>query len=314
MIQSGLGNYVSAARGAPGGLHFGHYFGCFMPLDQIPSEEQLVFIVKDNAPALASMDSGLKQHIEAIAADALSCAESGRIVVCGFSNILRAAPLLYNLLLDKVTVNALFSYHFKKAELRKPESSVTMKYALFPIEEAFQMFSVGCRVLVCNDDNARFVMLARDLARKIRSPDGEAVLNSPVLLSNPRGGRLLGYDYRRMAKVNGNTLGLSATEGEVGAYVDALLSLGHYFDAYPDELVKFRENKHGYVVPDNYLAFLWLRTFAGSQVEGDDVFPYWKRRERLPELRERLVGALLAVTRAIAVRRASQLGSTVSGW
>lgn len=99
---------------------------------------------------------------------------------------------------------------------------------IFPVGEVCNMFSLGCEFLFMNDDNLRFVNLARKMRRRMMS---NGVPFVPVRPSLILGGapRLYGYNYMKMSKGNGNAIYLGMRQDGLRKEILRLASLNWLF-------------------------------------------------------------------------------------
>lgn len=210
---------VGGCRLSPGGLHLGHYYGSFHGLEQYDPQNYF-FVISDCTDASRkSRSSGLIDML----VDLRALAEGLPFRV----HIVRESALRDELVpifigsLQRCSRSELFQVHPGVAGGTRSKSTGTVDQLLFPIHQASYLIGLDCDLACYNDDNSRFVDLARRISRRFQH-SGMTTGAGPHLVSREPP-RLLGSDLRRMAKGYGNTLPLSATPKMVRRFAERLV-------------------------------------------------------------------------------------------
>lgn len=247
--------YVGGCRAQTGGLHLGHVYGCFAG---IPAGTSLFFVVSD---VLGNSEADLEYTLS-IVRDATAVARhSGIEVVVARESMLRAITgSLAERLVKHLSYRELAETHPPKRNVKTGGFQGSMTDFLFPLYQAAYLLGLGTTVACYNDDNSRFVDLARKLARRSNRTHGTRFVESTRLI-NRHPSRLSGWDGQRMAKGNENSLPLTATPEQVSRFCERLvgrISAGSTcFAAEPStdtEIVFLRSFRPHSVISDSELA------------------------------------------------------------
>lgn len=211
---------LAGCRATTGGLHLGHYYGCFHKLPPAQGSV-LVFIIND---ILGQDASRTREATQAIVEDVMTIAAllNRPVSVCRESAI---RDILSPLVTDLCSVSSyrlMAEAHPHVRSLHAGRFSGTVSHFLFPITQAAYTLGLATDIACFNDDNARFVALARKLARRVNAKYSRRLRTSTRLLERSPG-RLLGWDGRRMAKDYANTLSLRARFEDVAAFARKLV-------------------------------------------------------------------------------------------
>jgi len=197
-----MGVAVSGCRLNDGRLHLGHYLGCFHPTKSHLVTE-IFFVIQDTETNTVAGIPPAEAPLALILSQLYSLPIDARVIPCLQSAIFPVYSPLYDYARASLTARALETVHPKKDDLRAPANLVLRNY-LFPIDQAVQFLAFGAEAIFMNDDNVRFVRLAKRLYRKLPTSK-KARIPCPRLITKPAP-RLLGSDGMKMAKAQNNCI------------------------------------------------------------------------------------------------------------
>lgn len=252
---------VGGCRVALGGLHLGHVVGCFIKAFEVNNFDTFYFVLSDlHSGSRQAGREGLWNQV----AGALALLPDPRLAVVRESALRPSLQLLTEHLLSATTLNQLEDVHPDKRAIKLRQSHVLVSDFLFPVHQAAYMLGLGASAILMNDDNSRYVDLARRLARRInRAADFR--LNESLYLERKPVPRLLGPDYKRMAKKAGNTLQIDADNERVSRFVG--------------QLIHARNSPHiaKSTLPDDFLPFVYTRLFTNDQAQAQAAIDAYRR-------------------------------------
>jgi tryptophanyl-tRNA synthetase len=211
-----------------------------------------------------------------------------RIKILRASRVLEKIPEFQNVLNDSTNFSHVQTAHFKKTALREGGAGTSIRNFLFPLDEAAVLLSLSPHFFVSNDDNERIIRFVRDVARRV-SKRYHHEIELPDIYTNSRAGRLLGLDYHRMCKGNDNVIYLDDHLETLLAKCRKAASVRTLFNAFPDEMVKHKNDPQNYIYPEQYLPFYYL-----SYICDEDLDVSARMMYSIPEKRDELV-VLLAL-------------------
>lgn len=249
-----MGNVVSGARVAKGGLHLGHFLGCFQPLIQkVKNVENYIFVLNDNP--MQKNDFLIEMLLDLYSIKNAFNLKEIHIVL--ESQLLDWCSSFYNFLTQVTTLQTLTTTIPKDENNTIPLQSVWD--FLFPIKQALFSFIFDAEYYFLNDDNLRFIKFASRLGRKVNNCSERKIV-IPQLITG-RIPRLLGYDYRKMSKSNENAIFISDQGDVLKAKVYKLFDRSKLFAVDNNEKIKC-ESSNPYIYPDHFLPFVYLRAFS----------------------------------------------------
>jgi tryptophanyl-tRNA synthetase len=287
---------VSGARLSPGGLHLGHFLGCLSPLEQIPPGAHYFFVITDKVTPeqLVCEDD---PDFRDIVLDLLSSPFSERITICRQSEILATAPVLHAVLGHFISLNQLIRVHPKRQEIRAGVKTPSLAEMFFVLDVTCYILALNGTIVLMNDDNSRFVDFARSVARKLNASYG-MLFNLPVLQHGCQP-RLLGFNYRKMAKANGNAIFVSDDPGVLRAKVRRLFLRRYY--------LKFRKDHAGvgnHFFTSDFLPFQYLRTLRPGDASEQVIASFTAGKMSLEELQNEVFIVLNSILEPMRVARA----------
>lgn len=211
---------VSGCRLSDGRLHFGHYLGCLHP-KKLSLVSKNFFVIQDQDTNLLGGVAPPRSTLRLLLSQLYSFQTACQIIPCLQSKIFPAYAELYDFARRAITVRTLETVHPKKDELKtgrvsaaqepaneleelKPSVALPLRNYMFPVDQAVQFLAFAPKFILMNDDNLRFVHLARLLHKRL-APGVRDKLPSPELVSEPCP-RLLASDGQKMSKANTNCI------------------------------------------------------------------------------------------------------------
>jgi tryptophanyl-tRNA synthetase len=263
-------NLMGGARLEPDGLHLGHYLGCLTPLDEFTRGERYFFVIRDRGAAQWSRQAPLaREDLRSMLLDLLSTPYSNRIWPILQSSLQPLYAPLQDVAANLVTLTQMENVHPKKREIKLQNSSIALSDFLFPLESACTYFSLDASYVLMNDDNKRFVAFAQRLAKKLNNWVGYSLMRIPELRhgSPPR---LLGFNYRKMCKANGNCIMLSDADAVLDRKIDNLMSRRFLFKVYPEVAEDYAHLGRSWLFPGHFVPLVLLKAFA-KDICSDEV-------------------------------------------
>lgn len=211
---------LSGCRAASGGLHLGHYYGCLYALPPV-ANAQMLFVIND---CLQGPEEDIRTSTQLVAEDVLAVAAWAARPVTLLRES-RVREYLSSILLELCSATSfrlLAEVHPRSHDVKAGGFAGSVSEYLFPLHQAAYTLGLGIDIACFNDDNSRFVDFTRKVARRCNKRFGRHLRTDTKLF--PRvPGRLPGWDGRRMAKANGNTLPLRAAAAEVEMFARKLV-------------------------------------------------------------------------------------------
>ncbi len=212
---------LAACRLSDGYLHFGHLNGCFMS-DECAQVDTYIFLIQDefvDRKTSPDYDERLVRLFRSVKA----LAPTGPDVKIIRQTTLKPVYATLHAFLEEISPATLVADTNPKIHDNVLSGSSLSEFA-FPLNEVCNLLSVNADFAFYNDDNERFVFLARRLRKKIARLDGGIRLSRPELKPG-RVQRLLGYNYMKMSKSNGNAIRLGVADDAVRRDVERLGSI-----------------------------------------------------------------------------------------
>lgn len=209
---------VAGCRVTKHGLHLGHVYGSFHSLETLQSVNATYFVLSDTHSG-----ERFRHHraIRKVAFQLKALSQIYRPVIPSRESTLR--PALGQLLSDMTEVIT-----FKRLDSILPDhvsadrDNLALSDYLFPLFQSAYMLGVGASVALYNDDNKRFVDLARQLAGRVNREFGYHLIEH-LHIPPKQPPRLLGHDGRRMTIGNSNFLALDASDAQVANFCKKLV-------------------------------------------------------------------------------------------
>lgn len=156
-----------------------------------------------------------------------------------------------------VTLTQLQNVHPSKKWIKAGQRSVQMADLLFPIQIAALYAVMDCNYLIANDDSRRFVKFAKSLFRKAHNEHPDFFAQAPTLVNGIEP-RLIGWNYRKMSKGNGNAIFLSDADAAISAKIEQLFDYRQLKRAFPDTV---QLSGASFCVPAGFAPFSFLKAF-----------------------------------------------------
>lgn len=296
--------FVGGCRSQPGGLHWGHVFGCFADLD-MEEADTYFFIVSDGVGRGPSD----RNDTARIAREALAWVSfDPRVYVVSESSLQRELLPLAELVQREVPLSWLQAAHPHRQRVRTGNYRGSIADFLFPIRQATYILGLRADVACYNDDNALVVKFAADCADRLMARGATPYLTIPELM--PRGiARLPGRNGERMCKANQNTLPLLAPVGDVRKYVSAVVgrAIGTGVPMNPSEVTSIEHALFRLLAfddvdrsnPDGHVRIESLTTAFGRRIGA--------LAEALGQVSERDAADALELGRQVAIQRIREL-------
>ncbi|WP_209599745.1 hypothetical protein [Ruegeria sp. HKCCSA071] len=207
---------LGGCRLSDGRLHIGHYHGCFGAQKLRSGFNKYFFVVQDSS---SQVGDGHKEteSLLSILAELYALDLGTTITVFRQSQVFPEYSRLFDSLLDSATCSLLEDTHPNKSHIAN-RAGMRVKDYLFPIEQVAQILATGATDVVMNDDNLRFVHLARRLRKTVMHRYPGFRLVRPTLLASDVP-RLIGANGKKISKGNRNALFLEAKASEIQEYV-----------------------------------------------------------------------------------------------
>lgn len=211
---------LAACRLSDGYLHFGHLNGCFMS-SEIGRVKKYVFIVQDEFLD-RSLSHDYKRRLIRLFRSVRAIAPVGPEILIVRQTAIKSDYSEMLSLLEEISPVTLISDTNPKIA-RNDFADLKIADLAFPLNEVCNMLSNQATDVFFNDDNDRFVNLAKRLRKKVigRLPGARVV--RPTLHTG-RVGRIFGYNYMKMSKGNENAIRLGISDHEVSSQIERLAS------------------------------------------------------------------------------------------
>lgn len=211
---------VTGCRVTSDGLHLGHLHGSVCFASSLRFSDTVFWVLSD---IHSGSDYSQQRATFKMAAEILAAANSHdlKILPVRESALRRAVAPLYIDLLPEITRRRLDDV-YPSASPEIPNNLKLIEY-LFPVGQVAYTLGLGAHLALYNDDNRRFVDLARLLAKRVNRAHG-STLHTCVRLPVRQYPRLLGRDGRRMANANGNVLRVRASSPQIRNFVRRLVA------------------------------------------------------------------------------------------
>lgn len=280
---------VTGARLTPGGLHLGHYVGCFSSMTD--DDDGAIFVIGDRA-AEGQQAALTTSTLVAMLADI--GALDGRVRVVLQSHLHASYEELLHRVEAMVTFRQLQATHPAKRRIRAGDFDASVKAFLFPLDSACTYLVLDADVVMMNDDNQRIVALAQRLAKRINGLPSRGVVRVPRLVHGKEP-RIVGYNYKKMSKGNGNAIFFADDDQTLAKKIEDLLSLKYFLRGDPMSRVAYASAPAAFVLPQTYAPFVLLRALGYTLDEST------RKRLQLVSGRAELRSLLTAAIRSIIV-------------
>lgn len=253
---------MSGCRLNAGGLHLGHYLGCATPLRECEPSSLLVFVIGDRSAAAIDAGRKAEQWLVPLLADVLAAVRFANVALVRQSSLHDYYRAIQDNLTSLVTLTQLENVHPKQRQIRARNAALSVRDFLFPLETASTYFVLDAEYVLMNDDSARFVRFARSVAARVNNRAHAQLVRAPVLLHGPLP-RLLGYNYEKVSKANGNCIFLSDTAEAVERKVEGLFAFKYLFRHSTGEAERYARERSNYALPVEFLPYSYLEAFGG---------------------------------------------------
>jgi len=249
---------MGGCRLADGKLHMGHLNGC-LASPKLSALDDYFFVIQDSIVDRNRSDTYFGR-LTRLAGAVLALAPSGpRTYIIRQSTIQEFYSRLYFVLCELASTSLIIQ---KNPKIRRGDlTNITLDEAIFPVGEVCNIFSLGCDHVFMNDDNLRFVNLARRIRKKLRSRGFSSAPKRPELVT---GGvpRLIGYNYQKMSKSNGNTITLGTPYSELAGEIQRLSSRSWLYKQGSAFRKAFKEGDGSIKHPEDYPIFTFHKAFV----------------------------------------------------
>lgn len=267
-------NVVSGARVTRGGLHLGHFLGCFQKLITMKDQIDNYFFVLNDKPS-PTHDADFIMLLTDIYSIKFAYGLDQLHTVLDTDLMLENASFL-SFLRNNVTLPKLLEIYPKNE--RGTYNGSNVSDFLFPIEQAATYFLFDAAYAFLNDDNLRFVTFAAELAKKVNNLQDQVDIRIPRLMTG-RIPHLCGYNYKKMSKANANTIPLSDSQSDISSKLYKLFDMKTLFQKYPSEKGNF-DRAYPYIFPPEFLPFQYIRAFFDMDEQFDyDILKDSTKRE-----------------------------------
>ncbi len=209
--------FVGGCRAQGGGLHLGHFYGCFYGV-YLRVDTSYYFVISDCI-------SGSRVSVAASTVDVcLDVLSLPLVVPAGSVHVVRESGLRSALAPITAAIESVVSYgllrsaHPHHARLKRGGYGGSISDLIFPVHQAAFLLGLGCTTACYNDDNLDVVRFARECARRANSMYESSALNAELQLILHKPSKLLGFDGRKMAKGHQNFLQLTASRSAVSRF------------------------------------------------------------------------------------------------
>jgi len=210
---------LGGCRASPGGLHLGHFYGTFHRVG-FKDGDTLYFVISD---CIDESDDVISRATVDIYYDIVAAAHQHVRMLPVRESRLRSTLAYFTAQIERVVpVTTLIRAHPHRKQIRTGSYPRSSGDFTFPIHQSAFLLGINPAFACFNDDNALVVELARWIARRLNQRFG-STLEAGIQLPPRTPGRLNSWDGRRMAKVNQNTLSLSAGDAAVVRFVNLLI-------------------------------------------------------------------------------------------
>ncbi len=166
-------------------------------------------------------------------------------------------------MLDSATCSLLEDTHPNKSQIAD-RAGMRVKDYLFPIEQVAQILAIGTTDVVMNDDNLRFVHLARRLRKIVMRRYPRFKLVRPTLLAGDVS-RLVGANGKKISKGNCNALFLATEVSEIQEYVAGFSHKKRLFACGAPFRLAYQSGNRGYELPESMPLVVLHKAFCGRE-------------------------------------------------
>lgn len=261
-------NIVSGARLSSGGLHLGHYLGCFQKLKYMSEkydELNYFFLIADRDIMFNKPEKAINIQLFDMLLDIYAIKNTLNIknFHVGFESVLlEKSDSIKNLVHKSTTYSQLINANPKCKSIKKNNTSIKIGDFLFPLDETVTALALKADLFFLNDDNIRFATYCNKISKKLNMMLEKEIFPEPKLVSGNLP-RLLGYNYEKVSKGNKNAIFLSEDDETIRSKVDKLFNLKYFFKKFPKERVAFESamGNYTYRYPESYLPFQYIKAF-----------------------------------------------------
>lgn len=209
---------LAGCRLSDGYLHFGHVNGCFIS-SECSRVVRYVFIIQDEILD-RFVSSDYRKRLVRLFRSVKAIAPVGPNILIVRQTAIKPAYGEILSFLEEISPATLISDTNPKIA-NDDLSEASISDLVFPLNEVCNIFSLQATDVFFNDDNYRYVSLAKRLRKRVicRLPGARVV--RPTLHTG-RVGRIFGYNYKKMSKGNENAIRLGVSDGQVTSEVERL--------------------------------------------------------------------------------------------
>ena len=295
--RSNRTSLLSGARLSAGGLHLGHYVGCFLPIGKLREPlNALYFVILDRYSTPFGASIHTSQTLAEMMADVLAIQCPVQIIIGLGSQLEKLIHPVADVFAHFVTLRQLENVYPARRWLKRRERNPRMSEFLFPLEIAATYTLLNCKYLLANDDARRFVSFAGSLFRKVRNVYDQFPGMPPQLLHGPVP-RLFGWNYRKMSKGNNNAIYISDSDDVIQRKIDQLFSYKQLQLAFPCAI---KLTGARFEVPPQFAPNWFLRAFFPNRL---DLLEQCRDSRNHLEIKSILLTKLIDTVRPIRERR-----------
>jgi tryptophanyl-tRNA synthetase len=252
---------ISGCRLADGRLHFGHLLGCFSS-PEAKTLQSFIFVIQDTAADRAT-DISYEARLIRLVSSVEAALQVPNLLICRQTTMTRHyAPLLD--LLSEITPMRLLEDSNPSRETWTQRTGLVTSQAIFPLHQVSQILGLGADFVYMNDDNLRFVHLAKRLRKRVLARIPDKTIVRPELRTGPLP-RLYGYNYERMSKGSGNAIYLDLEDSEIELEIQKLASRKWLIKQGAKYRISLRDSDKTTEVPENQPLLVFHSAFVAKQ-------------------------------------------------
>ncbi len=256
--MSSVERLLSGARLSAGGLHLGHYLGCFSSISRfVGKADACFFIILDRCAYPLGVDIRECHLLSEMVADIVAIQSPIPVYIALESRMHDFIVPIADSLAATVTLTQLQNVHPSKKWIKAGHRNVRIADLLFPIQIAALYAVMNCNYLIANDDSQRFVKFAKTLFHKVHNEHPAFLAKAPTLVHGIEP-RLIGWNYRKMSKGNNNAIFLSDADAVIHTKIEQLFDYRQLRRAFPE---KVQLSGASFNVPSEFAPFSFLKAF-----------------------------------------------------
>lgn len=265
--KDSLGVGLGGCRLADGKLHFGHLNGC-LSSPRLSDLSKYFFVVQDTIVDRSTSETYLTRLYRLVASVLALMPIGPRTIIVRQSSIQEHYTRLFGALTELSPTTLIVQ---KNPKIQGGHFQGThLDQFIFPLGEVCNMFALGCDYVFMNDDNLRFVNLARKLRRKMNSAGFAYAPPRPELIlgGSPR---VYGYNYMKMSKGNRNVISLGSSPSELGAQIERLVNRTWLYKQGSKYRKALAQNDITVTHPDDFPLFSFYQAFVDPNAQVGSV-------------------------------------------